>query len=252
MTSKPYQRWSTKAVIRVLWAVVSCFAVESIIFGISVLPAVLFWEWHLHWDLPGPSSLRVTLLSMVFIPAYLLFALSLTLLSAVSTRVLGWRAPPDQEMPINNPSWPLLDWVRYSVSMHMVRIFAGPVFRATPIWTFYLRLNGAQLGRRVFVNSLWVMDHNLLEFGNDVVIGSEVHLSGHTVEAGMVKTARIRLGAGVTVGASSIVGIGVEAGPGCQIGAMSLVPKFTRLEAGKTYAGIPVHPIESHKKAEAE
>jgi hypothetical protein len=39
-----------------------------------------------------------------------------------------------------------------------------------------------------------VSDYNLLECGDDVVIGGGVHLSGHTVEAGIVKTARIRLG----------------------------------------------------------
>jgi hypothetical protein len=35
-----------------------------------------------------------------------------------------------------------------------------------------------------FVNSLAVTDHNLLDFGADVVIGNAVHLSGHTVERG--------------------------------------------------------------------
>ncbi len=36
--------------------------------------------------------------------------------------------------------WPLLYWVRYMVSVHVVRLFAGSVFRAMPLWTFYLRL----------------------------------------------------------------------------------------------------------------
>lgn len=44
------------------------------------------------------------------------------------------------------------------------------------------------------------MDHNLLDFGDGVVIGANVHVSGHTVEAGVVKTAPVRPGRGVTVG----------------------------------------------------
>jgi acetyltransferase-like isoleucine patch superfamily enzyme len=91
-----------------------------------------------------------------------------------------------------------------------------------------------------------------LEFGNDVVIGSEVHLSGHTVEHGLVKTAKVKLGDGVMVGVSAIVEIGVEAGPGCQIGALSMVPKFTKLEAHQTYAGIPVHLLEHPHKVKVE
>ena len=238
--------------MRVSWAVLTCFVVESLVFGLSALPAVLFWEWHLHWQLPGPFWIRTVLLSMVFIPAYLLFSIALVVLSAASVKVLGWRAPTNSEMIIARLEWPLLNWVRYMVSIHMVRTFAGLAFRATPLWTFYMRLNGAQMGRGVFVNSLWVTDHNLLRFGDDVVIGSEAHLSGHTVEKGIVKTAEVCLGAGVTVGVSSVVGIGVVAEPGSQIGALSLVPKFTRLESGKVYAGIPVHEIHHTEKVAIE
>ena len=67
--------------------------------------------------------------------------------------------------------------------------------------------------------------------GDGVVIGESVHLSGHTVEGGVVKTGRVRLGRGVTVGLGSMVGIGVEAGERCQIGALSVVPKDTKLDA---------------------
>jgi acetyltransferase-like isoleucine patch superfamily enzyme len=107
-----------------------------------------------------------------------------------------------------------------------------------------MRMNGARLGRRVYVNSLYVSDHNLLDFGHDVVIGAEVHLSGHTVEGGIVKTGRVTLGNGVTVGLCSIVEIGVVAGPRAQIGALSFVPKHARLEGGETYVGIPVKPLD--------
>jgi carbonic anhydrase/acetyltransferase-like protein (isoleucine patch superfamily) len=46
------------------------------------------------------------------------------------------------------------------------------------------------------------------------------------------------------VGVGSVVGIGVVAGDGCQIGALSLVPKFTELEGGAVYVGIPVKKLE--------
>jgi acetyltransferase-like isoleucine patch superfamily enzyme len=166
--------------------------------------------------------------------------------SALSTRWLGWRTPENAEMSIKALEWPLLHWVRYMVSVHVVRLFAGSVFRATPVWTFYLRLNGARLGRGVYVNSLAVNDHNLLDFGNRVVIGDGVHLSGHTVEDGTVKTAPVRLGDNVTIGLGSVVGIGVEAGARCNVGALSLVPKFGRLKPHTTYVGAPVREIRQN------
>ena len=154
-------------------------------------------------------------------------------LSALSTRLTGWRPPTRSEMPIAALDWALLDWVRYMVAIHIVRFFAGTLFRGSPIWTTYMRLNGARLGRRVYVNSLAISDHNLLRFG-------DVHISGHTVEAGRVKAAPVVLDDRVTVGLGSVVNIDVEAGAGCQIGALSFVPKHSRLDAGATYVGIPV------------
>lgn len=105
------------------------------------------------------------------------------------------------------------------------------------------RLNGARLGRRVYVNTVFISDHNLLECGDDVVIGSEVHLSGHTVERGIVKTAPVILGDGVTVGVASVIEIGVTVGPHSEIGALSFVPKHARLPGDSVYAGAPVRRL---------
>ena len=165
-------------------------------------------------------------------------------LSAWATRLLGWRTPERAELSISAMEWPLLNWIRYSIATQIVRLFAGTFLRSTPVWTAFMRLNGAKLGRRVFVNSLNVMDHCLLDFGDDVVIGADVHLSGHTVERGLVKTAPVRLGSGVTVGVDANVEIGVEVGAGTQIGALSAVPKFAKLDAHSTYVGIPARKLD--------
>jgi len=53
-----------------------------------------------------------------------------------------------------------------------------------------------------------------------------------------------RAGRFVTVGLGSMVGINVEAGEKGQSGAMSVVLKGTRLDAGNVYAGVPVRKIE--------
>ena len=139
--------------IRVTWTLVSIFVVECLVFGLAMLPGALFWEVFSLQTYPY-FFVRIIVLSMAFVPAYGLFAVSLMVLSALSTRWLGWRTPANGEMPIKALEWPLLHWVRYMVSVHIVRLFAGSVFRATPLWTFYLRLNGARLGRGVYVNSL--------------------------------------------------------------------------------------------------
>jgi acetyltransferase-like isoleucine patch superfamily enzyme len=231
--------WRPGVMLRITWVVVSVILVETLIVGLSALPGALLLERLSRVPIDSPA-LRVFVVCLGAVPAYALFALALIVLSAFSTWVLGWRTPPDAEMVVAEVGWPLCKWACYGISSHVVRVLVGAMLRATPVWSFYLRMNGARLGRGVYVNSLHITDHNLLEFGDYVVIGDGVHLSGHTVERAVIKTGRVRLGDGVMVGLDSIVGIGVEAGPFCQIGALSLVPKYSKLEAGATYVGRPV------------
>ena len=186
---------------------------------------------------------------MTLVPAYLVFAVSLVALSALGTGALGWRTPPPGEWKLRDLEWPLLKWSRYMISTHVVRVLVGTFFRASPLWTLYMRWNGARIGRGVYINSLSISDHNMLEFGDGVVIGESVHLSGHTVEGGVVKTGQVRLGRFVTVGLGSMVGIGVDAGEKCQIGALSVVPKHSKLDGGAVYAGAPVKRLERRMAA---
>jgi acetyltransferase-like isoleucine patch superfamily enzyme len=131
------------------------------------------------------------------------------------------------------------------VSIHVVRVFAGAAFRSTPVWTLYVRLNGARVGRGVWINSLSLMDHNLLTLGDRVVIGSDVHIAAHIVERGVLTTAPVRLDADVTIGIGSVVEIGAHVGAGAQVGALSVVPKHATLEPGRTYVGAPVHALDA-------
>lgn len=229
---------------RVVWTLISIFTVESLVFGLSGLPAFLFWTWALSWATPPWPLVRPLVLAVSLVPAYLVFATTLVVLSAASTRILGWRTAPGAAWRLADLEWGLLNWSRYMISTHVVRVLVGTFFRSSPLWTWYMKLNGARIGRGVYINSLSISDHNMLEMGDGVVIGESVHLSGHTVEGGLVKTGFVRLGRGVTVGLGSMVGIGVEAGDRCQIGALSVVPKNSRLDADTIYAGVPARRIE--------
>lgn len=231
----------------VIWRVgctlVSIVVIELVVCAAAALPVVVFWA-ELTTRITSRPLVREVVVAASVVPSYIAFALCLMVASAAANRLTGARTPPDEAMTISDMSWPLMRWARYMVASHLVRVLAGSVFCGSPIWTAYLRLNGAKIGRRVYVNSLFVSDHNLLEFGDGVVIGSEVHLSGHTVEGGIVKTARVRVGRNVTIGLGAVIDIGVTIGDDSQVGAMSLVPKHATLAPGGTYAGIPVRRID--------
>jgi acetyltransferase-like isoleucine patch superfamily enzyme len=225
-----------------VWSIVSLIAVQSIVCGVSAAPVVLIWQQLAVFAQSYPVA-RWVIFSVALAPSYVLFATCLMVVSPLTLRLLRWHTPADAEMRIAAMDWPLLRWARYLASLHVVRVFAGTLMRGTPLWTSHLRLCGARLGKRVYVNSLSVSDYNLIECGDDVVIGAAVHLAGHTVEAGVVKTARVRLGSNVTIGLGSVIEIGVEIGSDSQVGALSFVPKFAKLEGGVVYAGAPAVPL---------
>jgi non-ribosomal peptide synthetase-like protein len=227
---------------RVAVTIAVIFIVEVLVLGLAALPSVAAWALVLE-RIGEDRLLRTLVQAFLIAPAYVAFAIALMGWSALATRVTGARTPANAEYPIAELSWPLLRWARYMVSTHLVRICAGTVFRGSPLWTAYLRLNGARIGRGVYVNTLAIVDHNLLELGDGVVIGDDVHLSGHTVEAGVLKTGRVSLGPGVTVGVGTIIDIDVHVGAKGQIGALSFVPKHARLQGHAVYAGIPIRRL---------
>jgi len=227
---------------RIAWAVSTFTLVEMIVCGLSAIPVVVLWS-QLAKVVGSSLRLQILVLSSALIPSYIIFALALLFVSPFTVRLVGWRTPAHVQMRIADLDWPLLSFVRYAAANHVARLLAGTFFRGSPIWTAHLRLAGARLGKRVYINSLELNDYNLLNFEDDVVIGADAHLSGHTVEGGVVKTGEVHLGRNTTVGVGSIVEIGVTTGPNCEIGALSFVPKNVTLEGDATYVGIPAKRI---------
>lgn len=225
---------------RVAWTILSGAVFESVVFGAAVLPAFIAWQW-VFTRLPvwWPAWLAPAVVAMSVVPAYVVFAVAFAALSAFGTRLLGWRTPPPGEWALRDYEWPVLDWARAMASTHAVRVFVGTFFRSTILWVWYFRWNGAAVGRGVYVNSLFISDHNLLTFGEGVVVGDGVHLSGHTVEGGRLKTGLVRLGRKATLGVGSVIGIDVTVGEGTQVGALSVVPKHATLDDHAVYVGAP-------------
>lgn len=231
------RRW-----IRVASTVIEILTVETIVCGIAAIPSVALWMQLAAWTADSPGR-RMTLIALFAVPSYVLFALMLMVCSAAATWITRARTAPGLELRVRDLEWPLLHWVRYMVATHVVRALAGWLFRGSPVWTAYLRLNGARIGRGVYVNTLAITDHNLLELGDGVIIGDAVHVSGHTVEGGVVKTGCVVLASGVMVGLGTVIEIGVKADTGCQIGALSFVPKHAHLDAHATYGGVPARRL---------
>src|SRR6266545_2008166 len=107
----------------------------------------------------------------------------------------------------------------------------------------YHRLMGARIGRRVQINTAVVADQNLIEIGDDTVIGGDVTLVCHSAERGHLLTAPVRIGRGVTVGLMAVVFPGCTIGDGAVISAGSVLSKGSRVGPGEIWAGVPARRV---------
>jgi len=62
-------------------------------------------------------------------------------------------------MPLAELGWDLCNWARYIISSTWLTPWSAHPEDHSAL-SFYMRLNGAKLGRGVYVNSLGVLDHN--------------------------------------------------------------------------------------------
>ena len=62
-----------------------------------------------------------------------------------------------------------------------------------------------KVGRRVQINTAVIGDSNLIEIGDDTVIGGDVTLVAHSAERGNLVTGRVRIGSNVTVGLMAMI-----------------------------------------------
>lgn len=243
-----------KKIGRVTLGATTLLVSQSLIFGLSVLPALVFWqvvrEASRGWGPFDPYGWYV-IVATSLIPAYLIFSFCLMFLSAGWNRLMRWRTTPG-EFPLHEYSWTVIRWGCYNASISVVRIFCGEAMRATPIWAYYLRANGAKLGPGVYVNTAKLNDHNLLVFEEKAVVGGDAKLVAHLVERGQVKAYPVVLRKRAVVGINTVIGPGVEVGEGSAVGAMSFVPKGTQIPPNEAWGGVPAKLIKRYEEHEFE
>lgn len=111
-----------------------------------------------------------------------------------------------------------------------------------------------RLGKRVQINTAVIGDSNLIEIGDDTVIGGDVTLIAHAAERGQLVAERVRIGNNVTVGLMAVIMPGCEIGDGAVIAANAVLQKGTKVGPGEIWGGVPARKLgqKGDKKLEAK
>lgn len=226
-------RWATPVQVALT---LGLYLQLSLLGGLAAAPGLYAW-WALFdategWSRPA----RVAALSVGGFAAYFSYAVCVIFV------VGAYRALTRAASPLGRfkyYSMKGMQWASYNALILLVRYTCINFLRVTPFINVFHSLMGMRLGKRVQINTAVIGDSNLIEVGDDTVIGGDVTLVAHAAERGDLVTDRVKIGSRVTIGLMAVIMPGVEIGDGAMIAANAILKKGTKVGPGELWGGVP-------------
>jgi non-ribosomal peptide synthetase-like protein len=204
----------------------------------------------------APSSGFIILTSLMFSALLLLhdsFNLVQTLLffpllyvacgvaAALFTILVKWLLV-GRYRPAEKPLWSTFVWRNELINAlheHLAGPFLINALTGTPFLCWYLRLLGARIGRRVFLETTDFSEFDLARIGDEAALNADCTVQTHLFEDRVMKMSHLDIGPRCSVGTSSLVLYDTRMEPGSRLGPLSLLMKGEVLPAGTAWAGSP-------------
>jgi len=183
----------------------------------------------------------VTLTMELFPLLYLLFLIAIGgAVLALKWLVIG------RYKPTTAPLWSFFVW-RTELVTSTYENLAVPLLldllRGTPYLNLYLRLLGAEIGKRVFMDTTDITEFDLVQIGDDVAVNDSCGLQTHLFEDRVMKVSRVIVDDRATLGANSIILYDSFVEADAELGDLSVLMKGEVLPAGTVWEGSPARPV---------
>jgi non-ribosomal peptide synthetase-like protein len=117
------------------------------------------------------------------------------------------------------------------------------VFIGTPFQSWFWRLVGVRLGRRLFDDGCGMSEKNLVTVGDDVTLNAGSFIQCHSQEDYAFKSDRTTVGSGCTIGVGALVHYGVTMGDGAVLAPDSFLMKGAEIPPHARWGGNPAREI---------
>jgi non-ribosomal peptide synthetase-like protein len=144
--------------------------------------------------------------------------------------------------PTTQPLWSTFVWRTELVTATFENLAVSNLLeplRGTPWLPAYLRLLGCKIGKRCYMDTTDVTEHDLVKIGDDVALNDFAGLQTHLFEDRVMKVSGVTVGDRATIGSYAIVLYDAEIGEDAQLGDLSVVMKGETLPAGTSWEGSP-------------
>jgi acetyltransferase-like isoleucine patch superfamily enzyme len=212
----------------------------AVLGGVSATPGAYAGWWLFEQTARWSPFLRTMAACCLVFAAYFSYAVFVIFVVGIFRRITFAGTPLGR---YSYYSFKGYQWASYNALILLVRYTCIDFMRVTPFINLFHRLMGMKLGARVQINTAIIGDSNLIEIGDDTVIGGDVTLVAHAAEHGDLVTARVKIGSRVTVGLMAVVFPGVEIGDGAMIAANAILLKGTKVGPREIWGGVPAKKL---------
>jgi len=185
----------------------------------------------LHGKIPDPTL--VVLFPLLYAAAGLAAALAVV---AFKWALMG------RYRPAEHPLWSTFVWKTELVTAmyeSLARLFLVDKLHGTPFLAAYLRLLGARVGRRVYLNSTEFTEFDLVEVGDGAALNDDCTIQTHLFEDRVMKVSAVKIGPKCSVGSQAVVLYDTEMREGSSLDALSLLMKGEVLPPWTRWQGSP-------------
>jgi non-ribosomal peptide synthetase-like protein len=189
-----------------------------------------FFTYHFFTGDPGDSVARAIAAS---IGVFLLATLAEFVLAIAGKKLVAPRLQPG-----SYPLWGLT-YFRWWLGDRLID--GAPIYllAGSSLYTWWLRLLGAKVGREVVIGSMTVRAPELLEVGDNVSIGNGVNFENARVERGRLILGRIRIDDDACVSSYAILEGNTHIGRRGHLEGQSALADGASLPDGRTWSGSP-------------
>jgi acetyltransferase-like isoleucine patch superfamily enzyme len=215
--------------------------VAGLICGLALVPSALlvFWVWKNHGGTPG-TIWGVILVSISLGVGYFLYGGTLLIIIVIIRNLFQIKNQEGRSLIFSIRTF---KYAIYSFLLALAKHFILPIIRSTPMIKLFYQGMGAKIGKDVLIGTDRIWDCDLIEIGDECVIGGNVSINAHIGQGKKGRLRRVRIGNRVTIGANTYVMPGVVIEDNVLVGPNSVIPMGKRLKANSVYWGIPVEQV---------
>ena len=148
--------------------------------------------------------------------------------------------------PIEKPLWNNFVWRSELLTTYYentVVPFLLENLRGTPFICVFLRILGCKIGKRVFIDTTDITEHDMITIGDDAIINDNATLQSHLFEDRVIKVGYVKIGSRCTVGSFSVILYNTEMKEDSELGDLSLLMRGEILPASTRWQVLPAQRI---------